>query len=262
MMHEAFDELMSLKLDGLIDDAGERRLNEHLGQCDICARMWSLFQQADSMMWTSAQEPLQVPSTLHARVMVQIAAPALQSLQGTATSTPLFFPSSTGRLGDAPSFLGVGVPAMAATSTTGGLVSLPAHTRRLPVAPTASLTDNADWQRRTVGYLRSTAAIILSLTGLASLFLALAMSGIIKLEGAAGDWVSTLRTVFEGVGAWFQSLFTASGSALVAGSALVLGILVLVGWQVVANYQRNLIEGRGHTGALTGSLTGPLEVAA
>jgi len=262
MIHEAYDELMSLKLDGLIDDSGERHLNEHLGQCEICARMWSLFQQADSMMWTSAQEPLQVPSTLHARVMVQIAAPALQPLQGTANSTPLFFPSSTGRLGETPSFLGVGVPALAAASNTGGLASAPAHTRRLPAAPTTSLTDNADWQRRTVGYLRNTAAIILSLTGLASLFLALAMSNVIKLEGALGDEVSTLRTVFEAVGAWFQSLFTSSGSALVAGSALIVGILVLVGWQVVASYQRTLIEGRGHTGALTGSLTGPLEIAA
>src|SRR5215218_8901724 len=200
MIHEAYDELMSLKLDGLIDDSGERRLNEHLGRCEICAGMWSLFQQADSMMWTSAQEPLQVPSTLHARVMVQIAAPALQPLQGTANSTPLFFPSSTGRLGETPSFHGVGVPALAAASSTGALASLPAHTRRLPVAPTTSLTDNADWQRRTVGYLRNTAAIILSLTGLASLFLALAMSGVIKLEGALGDQVSTLHTVFEAVG--------------------------------------------------------------
>lgn len=261
MIHDTFDELMSLKLDGLIDDSGERRLNEHIATCEACAAMWSLFQQADSFMWASAQEPVQVPATLHARVMVQIAAPAFQPSRESVPSAPLFFPSSTGRLGEAPSFLGVGVPAVAA-SATGGLALPAAHTRRLPAAPTASLTDNADWQRRTVGYLRTTAAVILSLTGVAALFVALAMSGVIKLEGALGDQVSTLRTVFEGMGAWFQSFFSASGSAVVAGAALILGILVLVGWQVVVSYQRNLIEGRGHTGALTGSLTGPLEVAA
>jgi hypothetical protein len=112
-------------------------------------------------------------------------------------------------------------------------------------------------------YLRNTAAVILSLTGLAALFLALAMSGVIKLGGTFGDGMSTLRTVFEAVGAWFQSAFTTSGSALVAVSAIIAGLLLLVGWQVVAGYQRAVSEGRGHTGALTGALnTGSLEVAA
>lgn len=260
MMHDVYEELMSLKLDGLIDDFDERRLEEHLAHCDSCLQLWDLLQQADSILWASAHEPLPVPATFHAKVMVQVAAPALQpvavavAVAVPAPSQPLFLPGTTGRLGEIPSFVGVGVPALAA--------SVPSHTRRLLSNPTAALTDNADWQRRTVGYLRNAAAVILALTGVAALFLALAMSGVIQLGGALGDQVSTLRTFFEAMGAWFQSLATASGSAMIAGSAILLGILLLVGWQVVASYQRGVVEGRGHTGALTGALTGPLEVAA
>jgi hypothetical protein len=138
-----------------------------------------------------------------------------------------------------------------------------AHTRRLPSSPTVGLSDSTDWQRQVVGYLRSVAAVILALAGVAALFLALAMSGVIKLGGALGEGVSTLRTLFEAIGAWFQSLFTTSGSALIAVTAVIAGLLLLVGWQVVAGYQRAVTEGRGHTGALTGALnTGSLEVAA
>jgi anti-sigma factor RsiW len=264
MMHEAFDELMSLKLDGLIDDVDERRLEEHLGECESCARSWVMLKQVDGVLRNSASEPLPVPYSFHSKVMAQIAAPAPQRQTQTAGSSPLFLPNiSTGRLGETPSLQSVGVPALAAASVTGGLASPPAHTRRLLSAPTTGLNDTLDWQRQVVGYLRNAAAIILALAGMSALFLALAMSGVIRLEGPIGEGVSTLRTVFEAVGAWFQSLFTTSGSTLIAASALIAGLLLLVGWQVVASYQRAAVEGRGHTGALTGALnTGPLEVAA
>jgi hypothetical protein len=264
MTHETFDELMSLKLDGLIDDFDDRRLNEHLGECDSCAQMWNLFQQADSLLRTSALEPLPVPSTLHSKVMAQVAAPAYRPQAEAAGSQPLFLPSiTTGRLGDIPSLQGVGMPTLVAASAAVAPATPPAHTRRLPALPTTGLADYAmDWQGRVAGYLRNAAAIILALAGTSALLLALAMSGAVKLEGPLGDGVSTLRTLFEAVGAWFQSLFTSSGSALIAVSAVIAGLLILVGWQVVANYQRTVIEARGHTGALTGSLTGPLEVAA
>ena len=250
MVHEVFDELMSLKLDGLIDELDDRRLNEHLGECDLCSRAWLILRQAHVILRNSASEPLPVPSSFHSKVMAQVAAPAPQPQ--TAHSKPLLLPAtSTGRLGDTPSLQGVGVPAFSA------------HTRRLPYAPTIGLNDSTDWQRQVVGYLRNAAAISVSLAGMAALFLALTMSGVIKLGGALGEGISTLRTLFEAVGAWFQSLFATSGSALIAASAVIAGLLLLVGWQVIITYQRTVIEGRGHTGALTGALnTGPLEVAA
>ena len=264
MMHEVFDELMSLKLDGLIDDFDERRLNEHLGECDVCAQTWALFRQADGILRNSASEPLPVPYSFQSKVMVQVAAPALQPQTQIAGSKRLFSPSNTDRLGESPSLLGVGVPALAAASAANGLAFQPAPTRRLPASPTTGLTDyNPDWQNRVGVYLRSAAAIIIALAGTTALFLALAISGVIKLGGALGDGVSTLRSLFEAVGAWFQSLFASSGSALLAVSAVIVGLLLLAGWQVVAGYQRAVAEGRGHTGALTGALnTGPLEVAA
>ncbi len=265
MMHETFDELMSLKLDGLIDDYDERRLTEHVGECNHCAQMWALFQQAHSILQASALEPLPVPSTLHSKVMVQVAAPALQPQVEVAGSKPFFLPAtSTGRLGDTPSLLGVGVPAIPAPSATGALVSPYAPTRRLPSAPTIGLIDfGADWQVRVLNYLRNTVAFILAIAGITALLLALTISGVIKLGGAFGDGISTIRTLFEAVGAWSQSLFATSGSVLIAVVALVGGLLLLVGWQVVAAYQRAAIEGRSYTGALTGALnSGSLEVAA
>ncbi|MGA7730296.1 MAG: zf-HC2 domain-containing protein [Chloroflexia bacterium] len=253
MVHELFDELMSLKLDGLIDELDDRRLDEHLGECELCARAWLMLRQTHVILRNSASEPLPVPSSFHSKVMAQVAAPTPQPQTAQPThSKPLLLPAtSTGRLGDTPSLQGVGVPAFSA------------HTRRLPYAPTIGLNDNTDWQRQVVGYLRNAGAIIVALAGMAALFLALTMSGVIKLGGALGEGISTLRTLFEAVGAWFQSLFATSGSALIAASAVIAGLLLLAGWQVITTYQRAVLEGRGHTGALTGALnTGPLEVAA
>ena len=57
------------------------------------------------------------------------------------------------------------------------------------------------------------------------------------------------------------SFFATSGAAVVTGGTLLAAILFLVGWQVVTAYQRSVLENRGQTGALTGALTGPLEIA-
>lgn len=261
MIHSEFEELMSLRLDSMISDSDEHRLNVHLSECSGCAQAWASLYNADDLLRASALDPLPVPSTLLERVMAQIAAPVYIP-QTAAAREPLGIPASTGRLRSIPGLQGVGVPRLSATAT-GRLVSLSAGTRRLVNSPTMGLADTADWQKRTVSYLRSTAAVFLTLAGAASLFLALTMSGVIKLEGALGDSISTLRTIFEAVGAWLQSAFATSGSAFLAGGVLVVGLLLLVGWQVVNGYQRSILENRGRTGALTGGLnTGSLEAAA
>jgi Putative zinc-finger len=263
--HETFEELMSLKLDGVLDTSEERHLSEHLENCAGCAQMWSFYQKADSMLRVSALAPLSVPANFQTKVMVQIAVPAPHAQTERALSiesAPFFVPrAATGRLTDTPSLqnigLGAGVPSAPLV-----YASTAASTSRLAVSPTIGLPDFAyGWQKSAITYLRNTAAVILSVTGVLALLLALVMSGAIKVEGAVGDGISTVRTFFEAVGAWGGAFFTTSGTALVAGGTLLTAILLLVGWQVVAGYQRSALENRGQTGALTGALTGPLGVA-
>jgi hypothetical protein len=263
MTHETFEELMSLKLDGGLDTSDERHLSEHLQNCAGCAQVWSFYQKADSMLRASAIEPVPVPANFHAKIMGQIAAAPVFNAQTeravSIESTPFFVPhASTGRLGDVPSLqnigVGIGVPSAIPVYNAAS-----AATSRLPVSPTLGLPDFAhEWQKRAIFYLRNTAAVILSATGVLALLLALVLSGSIKVEGAAGDAISTIRTFFEAVGAWLGSFFATSGAALLAGGTLLVGILLLVGWQVVSGYQRAVLESRGQTGALTG----PLELAA
>ena len=262
--HENYEELMSLKLDGALDTKDEHHLNEHLENCAGCAQLWALYMKADSMLRVSALETLPVPANFNAKVMAQIAMPrAAQAERAvSAEGTPFFVPhAATGRLSDMPSLqnigLGLGVPSAPLV-----YAGASAPTYRLAANPTAGLPDFAfDWQQSAIKYLRNTAAVVVSVTGVLALVLALVMSGVIKVGGALGDSLSTIRTFFEAVGTWGGSFFATSGAALMTGGTLLAAILVLVGWQVVSGYQRNALENRGQTGALTGALTGPLEIA-
>lgn len=261
--HETYEELMSLKLDGALDTNDERHLNEHLENCAGCAQLWTLYVKADSMLRVSALDSLPVPASFHAKVMAQIAIPASEGECAVSIeSTPFFVPHAvTDRLSDMPSLqnigLGMGVPSAPLV-----YASTSAPTYRLGVSPTIGLPDFAfDWQQSAVKYLRNTAAIILSVTGVLALVLALVLSGVIKVGGAAGDALSTISSFFEAVGGWAGSFFATSGAAVVTGGTLLAAILFLVGWQVVTAYQRSALENRGQTGALTGALTGPLEIA-
>ncbi|HST04058.1 MAG TPA: anti-sigma factor [Chloroflexia bacterium] len=260
--HDTYEELMSLKLDGGLGTSEERHLSEHLENCAGCAQLWSFYQKADSMLRTSAQAPVPVPATFQAKVMAQIAivVPGAQGERAVTIENPPFFVphAATGRLTDTPSLqnigLGMGVPSAPLVYASTGA----AATSRLSVSPTIGLPDFAlGWQKSTITYLRNTAAVLLSVTGVLALLLALVLSGVIKVGGAVGDGISTLRTFFEAVGAWAGAFFATSGAAIVTGGTLLAAILVLVGWQVVTGYQRSALENRGQTGALTG----PLEIA-
>ena len=201
--HDSYEELMSLRLDGALDTKDERHLNEHLKNCAGCAQLWSLYVKADTMLKESALDALPVPAGFHRKVMAQIAIPTAEGERAVSIeSTPFFVPHAvTDRLSDMPSLqnigLGMGVPSAPLVYASA------APTHRLGVSPTIGLPDFAfDWQQSAVKYLRNTAAVILSVTGVLALVLALVLSGVIKIGGAAGDALSTISSFFEAVGGW------------------------------------------------------------
>jgi hypothetical protein len=221
-----YADLMSLRLDGALTPPDERVLDEHVANCDGCRLLWAAMKQADEILSASALEPLPVPSTLHATVMVRIAAPARAVLQA---APPVFLPSAPGTPLE---------PAGPATRTLAALPTgaLPAYVYEL--------------QSRLASYARSAAAIALAVAGTIGLALALVMSGTIPLSGPVGEFVGVTRTFFEAADAWISTAVTGAGPALWGVFALLAGLLVLVGWQVVSGYQRAAAEARGATGFL------------
>jgi len=222
-----YDELMSLRLDGLIKTDDERRLDDHLQNCADCSLLWTAMKRADSILTASALKPLPVPSELHSKVLVRI---AVSTPAAAPELDPLFQP-------------GIGV-------VTGMQLVPPAATRRLAESPTGLLPGYAEWQQRIATYVRGMAAISLSIAGTVGLLLALVLSGTIKLTGSAGDAVGTIRTFFQAIDTWVRSLFVNFGPGLIAVAALLAGILVMVGWQVVTGYHRTVTENRGNTALL------------
>jgi hypothetical protein len=236
-----YDELMSLKLDGLLANDEERHLDDHIKNCADCGLMWAAMRQANELIWVSAREPLPVPSDFQAKVMMRLAAPA-PARQAVQEYDPLFLPGF-GRLGSTDVLSPVRTPALAAIA--------PAHTRRLNAAPTGYLPGvYADWQNRVLSYVRGVAAVALSIAGVVGLLLALTMSGTIQLTGPAADAMGVVQTFVEALDGWVRSLFVGIGPGIVTVSALMLGIMLLVGWQVVSAYQRAAAESRGNTGVL------------
>ena len=220
-----YSDLMSLKLDGALDPPDERRLGEHVATCAACRLLWVAMHQVDEMLSASALEPLPAPVTIHATVMMRIAAPAQAVLQ---EAPPVFLPVAPG------------TPLEPAGPAT----------RRLAALPTGALPAYVfELQSRLASYARSAAAIMLAVTGTVGLALALVMSGAIPLSGPAGEFVAVTRTFFDAAGNWFAT--TVTGAAALWGvAALLAGLLVLVAWQVVTAYQRAAAETRGATGLL------------
>lgn len=221
-----YGDLMSLRLDGLLDPPEERRLDEHVASCDGCRLLWAAMKQADDIFSVSALEPLPVPSTLHMTVMERIAAPARAAQE---LAPPVFLP------------VPVGTPLEPAGPATRRLAQLP--TSALPVYV-------SEIQSRLASYARSAAAIALTVAGALGLALAVVLSGAIPLTGPVGEFVGVARTFFEAAGAWIQTTLTEAGPALWGMAVIITGLLVLVGWQVVAAYQRAAAEVRGATGFL------------
>ena len=193
-----YSEMMSLKLDGLLDGAEREDLDRHVAACSECALTWTTLQRADSLLCASVAEPLPVPVDLHARVMYRVAA------------TPVWRPQTVPRLAPA--------------------------TAPLVVVPEMSIW--SDWQQRLGAYARGIAGVALSLFGTVALLLTLLTSGSISLGGPFASVAEVLRTFSGAAGMWVRSVVMAVGPEAWASAGVVLALLVLVGWQMVTSYQR------------------------
>jgi anti-sigma factor RsiW len=222
-----YDELMSLKLDGLLAEPEARRLDEHISVCEECAGLWAVMKEADALLWASALEPAPVPANLHARVMERIAAVAPVGVATPVPPVPQPQPLPA-RPAPATSVLG---PRSADTSV------LP-----LPVDPLQEL------QGRLAVYMRGIVLAGLSVLGGVLLLLALVMSNAVELGGPLATPVAVLRTLFEAAGTWLRSMFFGLGPEMITAAGLVLGLLALIGWQVIAAYHRAVGEQPDTTG--------------
>jgi hypothetical protein len=209
---------MSLRLDGLLGDADERGLDEHIAGCAECAMLWTMMQQADSMLRASSAQPLPVPANLHSRIMAEVAV--------TPLSRPISMPTP------------VREPALAGMP---GTRSQGADTAVLPFDPIE------EWQDRLAGYVRAVAVAGLSFAGGVLLLLALVMSGVVDMDGPLAEPVAVLRTLFEAAGTWLRSISISLGSEIIVMGGLVFGLLALIGWQIMSSYYRTAGEQTGTT---------------
>ncbi|HUS15941.1 MAG TPA: zf-HC2 domain-containing protein [Chloroflexia bacterium] len=67
-------ELMSRRLDGLLEPPDAARLDDHLAGCVSCRSQWAALREADSLLRVSARRPVASPADLTARIMTRVAA--------------------------------------------------------------------------------------------------------------------------------------------------------------------------------------------
>jgi hypothetical protein len=112
MSCKASADLLSLRLDGLLDASKSYELDDHLKNCADCRGTWNGLQEADLLLRLSAKQPLAPPPDFLMKVMVKVAAtpvtrPALWDrvrVEGGRRTTPL----TTGRRATLP----LGAPAL------------------------------------------------------------------------------------------------------------------------------------------------------
>ncbi len=73
MFCRASHELMSLRLDGLLDDVAAARFDAHLAGCTDCRARWTALREADRLLCQSARRPVTPPSDFTAKVMSRVA---------------------------------------------------------------------------------------------------------------------------------------------------------------------------------------------
>lgn len=220
-----YDEIMSLKLDNLLDGDEERQLQAHMQECRDCTLTWRAMFEADALLWSSAKSPVAVPTHFHAAVMLKI-------------SQVQVYRPQVAELTEAPAL----VPALGSI--------LPGPMPRVAQSPSPDEDIWQEWQRRLSQYLRGAAAVGLSVAGTSGLIIALMLSGVIKVEGQFAGFLAMLRTFLAAVNTWLGSVFAGVGTGTVAGVGLVMGVMVLVAWQLVAAYHRTADMEPGGMGQL------------
>ena len=223
-----YDEMMSLKLDNLLDPDDERSLQAHLAECADCSLTWQVMSEADALLCASASSPVSVPANFQASVMFKI-------------SQAQVYRPQVAEVAPSP----VLVPALGSV--------LPVSPARIPVATGGVGADEdvwQEWQRRLSQYLRGAAAVGLSVAGTAGLVLALMLAGVMKVEGPFAGFLAMMRTFLAAVNTWLGSVLSGVGEGTVAGVSLVMGVMVLVAWQMVAAYHRTAGMESGNLGQL------------
>ncbi len=221
-----YDEMMSLKLDGLLDTKDERHLLAHVANCDVCAPFWDAMKEADVMLLASSREPVLMPSDFAVKVMGRIAQTTVVRPQvgletELASATAFDMPRPT------ISVLPQRMPAF------GGYETLPqAHMPEYVV----------EWQNRIGAYVRGMTAVGLSILGAAGLLLAAVITGSLQVGGPITPVVQVVRTFIVAAETWVRALAANVGSDVAIGGMFALALLGVAGWQIVTNYHHSTVE--------------------
>ena len=214
-----YDEMMSMHLDGLLDNDDERRLLAHVAECAECSPFWEAMQTADAMFLASAGEPVPVPVGFTLKVMESVAQLAMTRpvLEPEVAASPVY---ALPRLSVLP-------PLMTAIGDYE------------PFPPLQMPEYIQEWQNRIASYVRGMAAVGLSLAVAAGLLLALVLSGSLQIGGAFAPAVQMARTFLAAAWTWTRSLVSSIGSDAAVSGVLVVGLLLVAGWQIINNYYQH-----------------------
>jgi anti-sigma factor RsiW len=224
-------ELMSRRLDGLLEPPDAARLDDHLAGCATCRAQWAALREADGLLRSSARRPIAPPTDFAAHVMSRVAA------------TPVVRPQFWER--DAQGVRGGRrtVDLSRTPTITGHLVPLPA-TGAAPSGVGGFLQHFRPLRHAGVGvYLGG-----LSLAGALSMLLLVVLgtlwSGGIPAPGAVTNALSGGGTV-DAAGTWLSAGWAVLNSLLaqidpwMAGAAtLLVAGLGAAWWRIVAALAR------------------------
>jgi len=206
------DEMMSLKLDGLLAPEDDRRFLDHVAGCTACLPVWEAMRLADSLLCESARELLPVPEGFTVKVMEKVAVsivvrPVLEPI-GVHVASPT-----------------VVLPSVLPPQFANGDNSL--------FIPEINLQE---WQHRIGGYVRGVAAVALALAASFGVLLALLVFGAIQPDPSVAPLVETLKTFFGSLDIWATSLASGVGTQVLVVAGLVMGLMGLGAWQIVNSY--------------------------
>ena len=218
-----YEQLMSLRLDGLLTPEDERRLELHVARCTNCAVLWGAMRQADTLLVASAHNPAPVAADFTMKVMARVSAHTVVRPQAAEAV------------------------AVAPVALPGSMSVLPPMGRPLSEYEEfpLQLPDYIqDWRERVAAYARGIAVAGLSMAAAVGLLLVLVVSGMLEVGEGFAPAVQMARTFLGTATLWVRSLFAGMGLETVGIATLLMGIVALAGWQIVANYHRVVSEQR------------------
>jgi anti-sigma factor RsiW len=210
-----YEQLMSLRLDGLLTPEDERRLELHVVRCTECAELWGAMRQADTLLVASAHNPAPMAADFTIKVMARV------------STHPVVRPQPVEAVAAAP----VALP--------GSMSVLPPMGRPLSEYeefPLGLPDYIQDWRERVAAYARGIAVAGLSMAAAVGLLLVLVVSGVLEVGETFAPAVQMARTFFSTATLWLRSLFAGVGLETVGIAVLLMSIVALAGWQIVANY--------------------------